>query len=543
MSNINITQLPSITQANLSGTDVLPVVDILDNTTKKVQVDQLITHIEQNANIVYAETSSVSTSSSYSQNSYNSIYSVSSSYATRAQSVDYINVVLRSDTASFALTASYVANAITSSYSLSASYLLPAATASYSNRSLTSSFSITSSYSQTSTTSSYSLTSSYSATASVALVTIGTATVANYAASAGTCTASIWSVQSGYATSSLTSSYALTASFVLTSSYSPYTLSSSYAGTSSYTLTCVTSATISDYATQAGIATSSLTASYLIPTATASYSLTSSYSFRSVTSSYSLYSLDGLNSSTASYLIPTATASYSLTSSYLMPTATASYSLTSSFANTELVSQILNIMYPIGTVYMTTQSSANWKPMIHGGFPGIWETRGDGRYIVGEGKCGGNLYLTSSVSVFGTNYSRSLAKENIPQHTHSFTNVSATGGQHSHSYWDTILSEEKTYADGWGVKVDDQKLRYFPSWAQNITPPTRASITTGLGSHGGIDYNNALIQQKDTSSINSSYSSFVLNGGTATNEGGISPVQGFSITPPAYVLTIWVRTS
>jgi hypothetical protein len=250
---------------------------VYNNTSAKWQNSStLIADLTGNA--------STATSASYALTASYVLNAVSSSYTTNALS------------ASFASTASYVQNAQT------ASYVLQAVSASFATLAQTAN---TASYVVTAQTASYVLNAISASFATLAQ----TANTASYVVTAQTASYVLNAVSASYASSALSSSYALTASYSNTSTSASYAvntdnaISSSYASTASY----VENAQTASYVLQA------VSASYAATALSSSYSTTSSYSNTSTSASHALNADNAISSSfatTASYATQALSASY-----------------------------------------------------------------------------------------------------------------------------------------------------------------------------------------------------------------------------------------
>lgn len=81
---------------------------------------------------------------------------------------------------------------------------------------------------------------------------------------------------------------------------------------------------------------------------------------------------------------------------------------------------ILNLVYPIGSIYMSV-TSTNPKSM----FGGVWEQIKD-KFLL----CCGDSYLNGSI---GGEANVILGVNNIPHHTHTFSGTTDGNGTHSHT--------------------------------------------------------------------------------------------------------------
>ncbi len=114
-------------------------------------------------------------------------------------------------------------------------------------------------------------------------------------------------------------------------------------------------------------------------------------------------------------------ASPSLTGSPTAPTQSSGDSSTK-LATTAFVQAALQIMYPVGSIYINAAVSTNPATLL--GF-GTWEAFGAGRVMVG---------LNASDTAFDTLGETGGSKDtSIVSHTHSFSATSGSGGSHNHN--------------------------------------------------------------------------------------------------------------
>ncbi len=102
-----------------------------------------------------------------------------------------------------------------------------------------------------------------------------------------------------------------------------------------------------------------------------------------------------------------------------------------------LKKEIINEMYPIGSIYISTTLST--PEQVKEALGGEWETYGAGRTLIGVGNNGTSSY-TIGKSGGVESVSTKLTTENLPSHTHVIPELSGTAkeaGLHSHasSYW------------------------------------------------------------------------------------------------------------
>lgn len=95
-----------------------------------------------------------------------------------------------------------------------------------------------------------------------------------------------------------------------------------------------------------------------------------------------------------------------------------------------ILANIMNVMYPVGSIYTTTALST--PAQVAAKFGGTWEAYGQGRVLVGAGK--GNDGVTEKTFTSGATgglYSVVLASSQIPAHDHNI--VIDNNGNHSHT--------------------------------------------------------------------------------------------------------------
>ena len=99
------------------------------------------------------------------------------------------------------------------------------------------------------------------------------------------------------------------------------------------------------------------------------------------------------------------------------------------------MSNLVDKMYPVGSIYMTTTYSE--ASQVHDAIGGEWEKYAQGRTIIGEGAGtdSNGLIQTFTNSTTGGEYTHKLTNDEMPNHTHSIPSltVSSWTGSHSHS--------------------------------------------------------------------------------------------------------------
>ena len=103
------------------------------------------------------------------------------------------------------------------------------------------------------------------------------------------------------------------------------------------------------------------------------------------------------------------------------------------------MSNLVDKMYPVGSIYMTTTYSD--ATQVHDAIGGEWEKYAQGRTIIGEGTVTDlngetKLYSINDNSKEGGVLSVKLDTSNLPSHSHSIpslTGNTSTNGSHTHS--------------------------------------------------------------------------------------------------------------
>lgn len=90
-------------------------------------------------------------------------------------------------------------------------------------------------------------------------------------------------------------------------------------------------------------------------------------------------------------------------------------------------SEIINIIYPVGSVYITVD---NKNPMTI--FGGTWEAIANGRVLVGAGTGTdiNNTIKTFAVGDTGGEYTHTLTENELAEHTHEIALTNSEGHQH-----------------------------------------------------------------------------------------------------------------
>lgn len=128
----------------------------------------------------------------------------------------------------------------------------------------------------------------------------------------------------------------------------------------------------------------------------------------------------------------------------------------------ELKNAILNMVYPIGSIYMSA-SSANPSTFLGG----TWQSWGSGRVPVGINTNDANF---NAIEKSGGNASITLAATQLPAHTHQFQDAIYKAKPHSHTYTyykyklnDKNTNDATTYNNPF--YTEEEKVENGGTWA------------------------------------------------------------------------------
>ena len=98
------------------------------------------------------------------------------------------------------------------------------------------------------------------------------------------------------------------------------------------------------------------------------------------------------------------------------------------------MSNLVDKMYPVGSIYMTTTYSE--ASQVHDAIGGEWEKYAQGRTIIGEGTGtdSNGLVKTFENNVTDGEYAHTLSSSEIASHTHSIPSLSGTTGSTGSGY-------------------------------------------------------------------------------------------------------------
>jgi len=322
----------------------------------------------------WAVSASQALTASYVLNAVSSSYALSASQAQNATTASY---VLNAVSASFASTASFVQNAISASFASTASYVLNAvsasfaSTASFVQNAVSASFASTASLAQNALTASFVtasnvwgpfgsnsiISSSFASTASLAQNAVST----SFAATAS-------SADNFTVRGTLTAQTIVTQ--VITSSTDFVTGSSRFGTllTNTHQFTGSVSITGSLNVVGAGI-TGSLfgTSSWANNAISSSYALSASQAQNAVSASYVLNAVSASFASTASYVLNAVSASFASTASFVQNAVSASFASTASLAINALTASFVtasNIFGPFGSNSVISSSFASTASFV-----------------------------------------------------------------------------------------------------------------------------------------------------------------------------------
>lgn len=213
--------------------------------------------------------------------------------------------------------------------------------------------------------------------------------------------------------------------------------------------------------------------------------------------------------------------------------------INSNSTGTVITAELLNIFYPVGTIYQTTLDPETFNPNNYWG--GTW-IRIEDRFLLAAGSTYTNgdedgqaeVTLTAAQSgmrahthTTGTHY------HTLSSHTHGSGSLATSSDSHSHN---TYYVEAKTSTTG-----STRRFGPFGSSASGAT-----AITTNSDSHSHS------VNSGSTGTPSANYTSTAYNttSGTGTpNTGGVNSISGADAIdphdnmPPYVVVTVWKRTA
>ena len=150
---------------------------------------------------------------------------------------------------------------------------------------------------------------------------------------------------------------------------------------------------------------------------------------------------------------------------------------------------LLNKVYPVGSIYITTSQST--PAQVQSVLGGSWEVYGSGRSLVGINTADANF---NAVNKTGGSTTTTLSVANIPAHTHSIPALSGTtGGAGSHNHGESVVhfrwlenANKNKFASTTGGNIaNDQELgtKTYTDWvgdhAHSLSTYASTSGSTG----------------------------------------------------------------
>ena len=370
------------------------------------------------------------------------------------------------ESSSYALTASYVTNAISASYAETASYVLAS--------------NIDQPFGALEATGIFSLPDIPNVSASIAAAVAGGDNLGNHTAVQNLNLANFSIVSasnissSGYISSSIfkgnlsgsvygTSSWAVTSSHALTASYVSNAISASYAVTASY----VKNAFSASYASSSMSASYAATASYIENALSASYAATASYIENALSASYAStasYVENAISSSfasTASYVSNAVSSSYATTASYVENAISSSFASTASFTvsasyidissatqgvitigdNSVSISKLTNTGTPnFNSISTTTKISASGLLFASLSYDNTIIPSQEGGVVVYDTASGQFYYTGSYVGVLDTTDTASFVTASNVHGPHGINSILSASHAITASYIENALS-------------------------------------------------------------------------------------------------------
>jgi hypothetical protein len=187
---------------------------------------------------------------------------------------------------------------------------------------------------------------------------------------------------------------------------------------------------------------------------------------------------------------------------------------------TWLKDQLVDLIYPIGSIY-TTIDSIDPETL----FGGHWEEITNGQFLraskTGQAAEGGSETVTLTVN-------------NLPSHSHSLNSHTHTLGDHTHNASDLI--------------IDSKPL--VPNRDITLNGSAHQEWTTGSGSGGNWSYlyrsGSSANVRVDTKRLEIAGNTGIASGNTGAasgNTGNTGSGTPFSILPPYITVHIWKRTA
>ena len=155
------------------------------------------------------------------------------------------------------------------------------------------------------------------------------------------------------------------------------------------------------------------------------------------------------------------------------------------------MSNLVDKMYPVGSIYMTTTYSE--ASQVHDAIGGEWEKYAQGRTIIGEGTGtdSNGLVKTFENNVTDGEYAHTLSSSEIASHTHSIPSLSGTTGSIGSGYSLHHTCETRTTNSGgshshrsiantsYGITIYKKDLNVYRG---RVSSPSSGSLYTWISS-------------------------------------------------------------
>lgn len=153
------------------------------------------------------------------------------------------------------------------------------------------------------------------------------------------------------------------------------------------------------------------------------------------------------------------------------------------------MSNLVDKMYPVGSIYMTTTYSE--ASQVHDAIGGEWEKYAQGRTIIGEGTGtdSNGLVKTFENNVTDGEYAHTLSSSEIASHTHSIPSLSGTTGSIGSGYSLHHTCETRTTNSGgshshrsiantsYGITIYKKDLNVYRG---RVSSPSSGSLYTWI---------------------------------------------------------------
>lgn len=244
--------------------------------------------------------------------------------------------------------------------------------------------------------------------------------------------------------------------------------------------------------------------------------------------------------------------------------------------------QVFNVLYPVGAIYITTAASTPAQL----GMPGTWGKVGAGQCLIGADGPAGTIQATGANAVHAGRVSVALGINELPthnhtggshthtipnhahpvvmavsldaaaNHTHGVSGTAAGGGAHSHGFVyqggsnsgkaaymvnsvHAANSEGPDVISGWTSEsgtMGGWSIRYSVRIAGtgNHTHGVSGTAAAGGGHNHGVHY---------SARVDSSGGGGATSGPSAHSTGNNGSGHSFDITPPAYSVYVWRRSA